>query len=315
VNRPRVSSALPRARTAGRAVTSAEPPPAPPEPARAPARLGARIHGLRIGLRSDHAALLRRLAERLPRGWRRAAGGRPQRLYTLVADGRGERALYADGALLARGRRLPATLDAFESDVQLHVAEWAPRRVFVHAGAVGWRGRAIIVPGRSLSGKSTLVRELVRAGATYYSDEYAVLDARGRLHPFARPLALRTARGTRRRVRPESLAARIGVRPLPVGLVVVTRYRAGARWRPRRLSPSAGALALLANTVSVRREPTAAMTAVQAVVLQAVILQGVRGEAREVARALLDLAGGANGTPPGAGRPRPPAARGPGGRR
>jgi hypothetical protein len=31
------------------------------------------------------------------------------------------------------------------------------------------------------------VAELVRAGATYYSDEFAVLDSRGRVHPFPRP--------------------------------------------------------------------------------------------------------------------------------
>ena len=42
---------------------------------------------------------------------------------------------------------------------------------------VTWgRGRAIVIPGRTFSGKSTLVAELVRAGATYYSDEYAVED-------------------------------------------------------------------------------------------------------------------------------------------
>jgi len=60
---------------------------------------------------------------------------------------------------------------------------------------VAWRGRAILLPGRSYVGKSTLVMELVRAGAVYYSDEYAVLDARGRVHPFAQPVALREPDG------------------------------------------------------------------------------------------------------------------------
>ena len=57
-------------------------------------------------------------------------------------------------------------------------------RVFVHAGVVGWKGHAIVIPGRSRSGKTTLVAELVKAGAEYYSDEFAVLDAEGRVHPF-----------------------------------------------------------------------------------------------------------------------------------
>ena len=37
--------------------------------------------------------------------------------------------------------------------------------------------------------------ELVRAGATYYSDEYAVFDSRGRVHPFAQQLAQRLGDG------------------------------------------------------------------------------------------------------------------------
>ena len=32
---------------------------------------------------------------------------------------------------------------------------------------------------------------MVRAGATYYSDEYAVIDDTGLVHPFARPLGIR----------------------------------------------------------------------------------------------------------------------------
>ena len=81
-----------------------------------------------------------------------------------------------------------------------YVAEEARRGVFVHAGVVGWKGRALVLPGKSGAGKTTLVAELIRAGATYYSDEYAVLDERGRVHPYARPLAVRVdGRRQRRR--------------------------------------------------------------------------------------------------------------------
>ena len=83
------------------------------------------------------------------------------------------------------------------------------------------------------------------------------------------------------------MGARVGHRPLPVGLVVVSRYRAGARWRPRVLSPGEGALALLANTVAARRAPARAMTALHAVVARAHVVRGVRGEAQETALALL----------------------------
>ncbi|HEX8149747.1 MAG TPA: hypothetical protein VF591_21385 [Pyrinomonadaceae bacterium] len=178
--------------------------------------------------------------------------------------------------------------ERFESDLQLYVAERAPRRVFVHAGVVGWKGRAVVIPGRSLSGKTTLVAELVRAGADYYSDEYAVLDREGRVHPYARPLAVREGDGlkqTRRRV--GEFGGRAGTVPLPVGLVVVSRYERGAGWRPRRLTSGECVLELLSNTVPARRSPARALSALTQAAAGATTLAGPRGEAATVAQAIL----------------------------
>src|SRR5439155_21468851 len=97
--------------------------------------------------------------------------------------------LYRGATRLARTLDRQALLEAFQSDLHLYVAEFARRRLFVHAGAVGWGGRAILIPGRSMSGKSTLVEALVRAGASYYSDEYAMVDRDGRLDAVLRPLS------------------------------------------------------------------------------------------------------------------------------
>lgn len=254
-------------------------------------RLGFAItaYGLRIGVRANELAALASVRERLPPGWRPARAQLVDRLYSLVvARPGGWHRLWSDTAPLARDRTLEGILDSLESDLQLCVAERAPRRVFVHAGVVGWRGRAILLPGPSMSGKSRLVADLVRAGATYYSDEYAVLDLHGRVHPYARRLSIRGDRGLdRSRWSAAALGGRTGTRSLPVGLVVVSRYRAGARWRPRRLSASEGALELLANTVSVRRDPPRALMAIQQVVLRAPVLRVVRGDARRTAGALL----------------------------
>jgi uridine kinase len=41
----------------------------------------------------------------------------------------------------------------------------------------------IAIPGRSFSGKTSLVTALVRAGAVYYSDEFAVIDRDGLVRP------------------------------------------------------------------------------------------------------------------------------------
>ncbi|MGH9883501.1 MAG: hypothetical protein ACRD6N_18920, partial [Pyrinomonadaceae bacterium] len=217
-------------------------------------------------------------------------------LYSIIIGGQGSRPnvrrlnlLYGDHVRLARSADVEEVFETFESDLRLIVAEFARRRVFVHAGVVGWKGRAIVVPGRSFSGKSTLVAELVKAGATYYSDEYAVFDSRGRVHPFHKPLEIR-AEGTFRqsRITVEDLGGRPGVKPLPVGLVLMTQYKTGARWRPRKLTAGEGVLGLLANTVSARRSPEKALASLQHVVADAEILKGARGDARQLSQAILD---------------------------
>ena len=88
-------------------------------------------------------------------------------------------------------------------------------------------------------------------------------------------------------IRPEALGGTSGVKPLPVGLVVATGYREGARWRPRQLLPGRAVMALLDHTVSVRRKPERALNTLRQVVTDAVALKGVRGEATEVAETLL----------------------------
>jgi hypothetical protein len=188
----------------------------------------------------------------------------------------------------ARSREFEGVLDAFESHVQLTVAEYAPRRIFVHAGVVGWNGRAILIPGLSHSGKTTLVDQLIRAGATYYSDEYAVIDERGRVHPYPRALGMRGPGSDQAtKVRAADIGAKVGLKPLRVGLVVSTDYKNGARWRPRQVTRGQGVLELMSHTVSARSQPELALRALPAALESARILKGVRGEAAEIVDSIL----------------------------
>jgi hypothetical protein len=254
------------------------------------------VHGVRVGVRVNDAQFMKRLEEYFPPGWKPASISVVERLYSLILkDGerriRGVRPfnlLYADLTKLSRTFSADEVLEIFESDLQLHVAESARRKVFVHAGVVGWRGHAVLIPGRSLSGKSSLVAELVRAGATYYSDEYAVLDLRGRVHPFPKPLQIREAGSARQKKYPvEMFGGRAGVKPLAVGLIIISKYQTGARWRPRTLSAGRGTLELLAHTVSARRQPETALTTLQRAVADATVLKSLRGEAKETAEHIL----------------------------
>ena len=255
-------------------------------------------YGVRIGIRANQPGVIAQYLPWLPPAWKLARSPVAERLYSIIAGGEGKRRglqlshlIYANGERLVRVPQFEQAATAFESDVQLYVAEMSPRRVFVHAGVVGWRGQAVVIPGRSFSGKTTLTAALVKAGCAYYSDEYAVLDPAGRVHPYARLLGIRERgqfeRATRYAV--ETLGGKRGARPLPVALVIVSQYKPGARWRPRRLSAGEGALALLENTVSARREPQAALATLHRVVAESLVLKGRRGETPQVVDFILNI--------------------------
>ena len=218
------------------------------------------------------------------------------RLYSFWAGGPSPRPgvrrydiVYRGGLELVRTLDRQTACDALAADLRLYVAERSRRFVFVHSGVVSWRGRAILFPGRSFSGKSRLVASLVRAGATYHSDEYAPLDGLGRVYPFALPLSLRDGDDVSRHSA-EQLGGAASTEPVPVGLVVMSRFQPGQRWRPQRLSAGNGLLALLDNTIPVRRQPKRTLQVLAKVVSRAPVLRSLRGEADEVVPDLLRLA-------------------------
>ena len=173
-------------------------------------------------------------------------------------------------------------------DIDLTVARRAPQRLFVHAGVVGWRGVGIVIPGRDAIGKSTLVAALVRRGAVYYSDTFAIFDEQGRLHPYRNPLAL--AQGDREQPNNLRLIRDDGsTEPLPLGLVVSGAYRADGAWQPTLLrGPQVAGLLVDASVLGGAEVTPLEQIAVQAA-RDAVALWGPRAEAEEVAALLLDL--------------------------
>ena len=241
--------------------------------------------------------LKQRLMEVLPPTWEVSKRQTVHTLYSLIgADGpanariRRLNVLYANDVRMARHESLGAVLGAFENDLRLFVAANCPTATFLHAGVVAWRGKAILIPGESFSGKTTLVRALLQRGATYYSDEYAVIDDAGLVHPFARPLSFRDEScGEPRKYEARSFGAVTGRKPLSVGLVLVTKYRPTARWRAIRLPTAKGALELLRNSVGIRNFPRETLQRIQRLVETATFVKSHRPEAREIAPFILRL--------------------------
>jgi len=244
-------------------------------------------YGARIGVRFTDRRLGARLALLPAIGTRLAASRTVDRTLSVFHRG-GRYWIYGDDEMKCQPVRRADLLDAFSTHLRAAFAEFSRKQLFVHGGAVGWNGRAIIFPGKSRAGKSTLVAELVKAGATYFSDEYAVLDCQGRVHPFAKPLSLRDPVTSRQVETPVTALGGVAAsHPLPVGLVVMSEYHATARWQPVALSAGEGALAIVANTIAARRWPTLALSVIGAVVEQAPVIRSHRGDARALVPQIL----------------------------
>jgi hypothetical protein len=182
----------------------------------------------------------------------------------------------------------------FDSCLRLAVAEYAVDRVFVHAGVVGWKGRAIMIPGDSFSGKTTLVAELVKLGAQYYSDEYAVFDEGGSVHPFARRLGIRSRPPPGQTIDVTYLTADVlggetGSSALPVGWVLITSFEENAVWNPEVLTSGSGIMEMLSQTIPIRYAPEFSLHVLKKIATSAIILKSPRFDAKAFAKFFLDF--------------------------
>jgi hypothetical protein len=209
--------------------------------------------------------------------------------FAIVPDIRGGElfALVRDGEPFVDHVSLDLAMTLVEAQVRAYVALHAPDLIFVHAGAVGHHGRAIVIPGMSFAGKTTLVAALVRAGATYLSDEFAPLDEHGLVQPYAKPLSVRDRHMVQHDHDVASIGGSAGMQPLPIGLVVATAYSPDGRWQPQRLSRGKALMALLSHTVAAQTRPQQVMSFLTKSVADAVLLESARGDAGAIAPLLL----------------------------
>jgi hypothetical protein len=145
-------------------------------------------------------------------------------------------------------------------------------------------------PGPSLSGKTTLVAALVRAGALYFSDEFAFLDEDGLVYPYPRPLSVKADNGDDAKWSVEQIGGVKGTEPVPIRVVAVTSYRPGAHWNPQPRSRGRGVMALLANAPAAHERPSQALAVAHRAVADALVIESERGEPDAVAASLMEIA-------------------------
>ncbi len=250
--------------------------------------------GVIIALRTDSDALLDAIVARLPMQWQPATDMPIDRVYTFrenphrpVCFGPAYD-VTIDGRTVERALNFEAAVKLLAFDLEPFVAGSSPRFVIVHAGVVGWRGRAIVIPGKGFTGKSTLTAALIHQGADYLSDEYALVDENGLVHPFPRALNLRQpVVPLPHHESPRWTAGLVG--PLPVGLVLFTHYEPGAEWKPLPLGHGDAVLDTFANTNSARQLPRRVLRILDRMLMPALATRSPRGDALATAAQVLQL--------------------------
>src|SRR4051794_14182500 len=254
-------------------------------------RIAIEAFGVPISVEVSSEELLPRVRAILPPGWR-PGGSVPEdhRFRLITGDGVSYR-VDAPGESLAGSSDLDVALEVLDSELRAFVAFAAPDHIFVHAGVVGLDDRAVVIPGPAFSGKTTLVVELVRAGALYYSDDLAAVDRDGLVHPYPKPLSIRVNGLSQIDQDIAMFGGSVGTKAVPVGWIILSEYRPGASWRPYRLSAGDAVLSLLSNTAPAQDRPAQSLSALTAAVNGALALEGERGDASEVVEHLLELGG------------------------
>jgi hypothetical protein len=210
-----------------------------------------------------------------------------EHVFGVSSDETGTLFLFRNGERLASDTLRRRFFKFFNSMLRITVAEHAQGVVFVHAGVVGWKGKAIVIPANSFAGKTTLTTELVKAGATYYSDEYAVLDEEGLVHPFPRDLSIRDAAFNEIDVPVKEFGGVTGTEPIRVGAVVITEFRGDGIWKPEKLSVGQGMLEMIPHTIPRNFNTKFSLKVLNTTISDAIILKSPRGEASDLALNLL----------------------------
>jgi hypothetical protein len=251
------------------------------------------IFGVRLAVVSDSAdvaeAMDHCVLPWLPRA--SIGGATADRLVEVrrAGDGAGFEILV-DGAVAGTAPSPLAAVPRVQRALDETVVRCQSAVAMVHGGVVAHEGRAILLPGPTHAGKSTLVAELVRQGAPYFSDEYALIDADGRVHPYPRPLLLRDGSGYDQPRLATELGGTVAHEPLPAGLIVGLSYAPDASPFTHAMSQAEGVLLLLRNTPQALADRPWILTPLERAVGDAACYAGLRGEARETAAAILQLA-------------------------
>ncbi|HVG83597.1 MAG TPA: DUF692 family protein [Vicinamibacterales bacterium] len=184
----------------------------------------------------------------------------------VLPTGEGGWLLLENETVVAEGRQETGVVPAVKQQLRWRAVASYPSLMSLHAGVVSFGGGCMLLPAPTGSGKTTLTAALVRAGATYYSDEIAVFDA-DTLAVIPVPLSLTVKDGSLEPVRqlyPEvdtltphvrEDSVRVRYLPPPAAVLPASGASMRARWIvfPRYAADAATSLHPIDRPTALRR--------------------------------------------------------------
>jgi hypothetical protein len=179
----------------------------------------------------------------------------PDRELALIPGDRGFD-LHDDGRIIRRD--VDPAIAAATTIWRLNaIAREISGHVMIHGSCVaGPLGGAVVLPGGTGAGKSTLTAACVAAGLAYVTDELVALDrGTGTVAPYPKPLSLQGER-----LVPASSLGRVAGRPATPSALVFPRYEPGAEVSDVPLDPGWSLLALAAHATNLAALGRTALT-------------------------------------------------------
>lgn len=172
----------------------------------------------------------------------------------------GEYHLLRNSKASAKNGTLANVLYCLRYEVAMRLIQACPDLMWLHAGAAAYRDSAVLIPGLSGRGKSTLVTSLCAQGWTYLSDDIVPLDPNsGKVIPFPRlpmvrenlgqqlPLdRVQELRKTEIDLKPEAMCREA----MPIRALVFPTYSPHSPTKILPYSPAIAALELLENCLN-----------------------------------------------------------------
>jgi hypothetical protein len=257
------------------------------------ARLSA--FGVVVEITSPDREIFEQCAATLPGYWLRAGDGQADVCFDIVAphheSKRGRHFLFREnGDLLGGSINETQVRHRLARRMDYHLGAYARDCAFLHAGIVCHKGRAILLPGLSHAGKSTLTAALVRIGAQYVSDDIAVIDRAGRAYFLSRAINLREDVAEALDLPSSAHMEHLHEGTLPVGAIMLLNYRKNeAVLDMHPLSKGETILRLISNSMNGRHQPETVIRCCAAAVSHAICYEGLRGEAETVAPLMLSF--------------------------